>query len=264
MNTYQSLLEAAKQIAKEAADHIQATRTNEYQISTKSSTTDMVTSIDKSVETFIVQKIRHLYPSHSIIAEEGSDFEGKSDIAWVIDPIDGTTNFIYNFPAYSVSLAVTERETTVAGVVMNLAENSMYWASKDGGAFKDNQTIEVRGPEQISRSLIGTGFGYSPIRRVSQANFLHSIIGEVRDIRRAGAASLDLCYLAEGRLDGYYEAGLKQWDYAAGSLIVTEAGGIVTGITELRPNSDLVVAASNPELADFLRNKLIPWVPFPD
>lgn len=264
MEYYQSLLEAAKQIATEAARHIQTARANDFEISTKSSTTDMVTSIDQSVEAFIVEKIRHSFPSHSIVAEEGRDFLGKSDIAWVIDPIDGTTNFVYNFPAYSVSLAVTEREITVAGVVFNVAENCAYWAFKGGGAFKNNHAIGVRGPELISKSLIGTGFGYSPTRRASQADFLRSIIGEVRDIRRAGAASLDLCYLAEGRLDGYYEAGLKWWDYAAASLIVTEAGGIVTGTTELAPNGDLVVAASNQDLADFLRDRLIPWIPFPD
>lgn len=264
MKHYHSLLETAKQIADEAARYIQTSRTNDFEISTKSSATDMVTSIDRSVETFIVQQIRQSYPGHSIVAEEGSDFTGESDLAWVIDPIDGTTNFIYNFPAYSISLAVTENGITVAGVVFNLAENTMYWASKGGGAFKDSQPIRVRNAEQISRSLIGTGFGYSPTRRVSQANFLHSIIGEVRDIRRAGAASLDLCFLAEGRLDGYYEAGLKWWDYAAASLIVTEAGGTVSGITDHNPDSDLVIAASNPELADFLRTRLTPWIPFPD
>ena len=222
----------------------------------------MVTDVDKVCERYLVERIQKAFPNDSIIAEEGAEHNGSSDISWVIDPIDGTTNFIYGFPSYSVSVGVLENDTVVAGAVFNIPEQCVYWSGKGMGAFKDSNPIHVRNQVDTSNSLIGTGFGYSAMRRIAQAKFLTTIIGEVRDIRRTGAASLDLCFVAEGRIDGYYEAGLWPWDYAAATLIVREAGGFACGSKNGEPSRELTVAASNLELANFLQAKLLPYLPF--
>ncbi|TAN29530.1 MAG: inositol monophosphatase [Actinomycetota bacterium] len=262
MQSYQTLVEAAKTFATEAANLVRSSRNEQLSISSKSSITDMVTDVDKAAENYLVERIHQVFPEHSIIAEEGSDHKGSSEVSWIIDPIDGTTNFIYGFPSYSVSVGVRTHDDVVAGAVYNIPENALYWSGKGMGAFKNSSQIHVRDKVAISKSLIGTGFGYSALRRVAQAKFLASIIGEVRDIRRAGAASLDLCFLAEGRLDGYYEAGLWPWDYTAAALIVREAGGTILGPTDEEPSGELTIGASNLELADFLRRKVIPFLPF--
>lgn len=222
----------------------------------------MVTEIDKASEEYLVNEILKLRPNDSIIGEEGANYRGSTDISWVIDPIDGTTNFIYDFPSYSVSIGVKEGETAIAGAVFNLPENSMYEAGKGTGSYKNSKPIRVRSQVTPENSLIATGFGYSPTRRKAQARFLSEIIGEIRDIRRAGAASLDLCYLAEGRIDGYYEGGLWAWDFTAGALIVREAGGVVIGADQDEPSQEITIAASNTQLANFLRAKLQSALPF--
>lgn len=262
MNEYEKLADVAKQLAVEAAQIVDNAKSMNLSIDTKSSTTDMVTDIDKTVERYLCEKILHKYPNHSIVAEESGQHKGSSEISWVIDPIDGTTNLIYGFPAYSISIGIKHCDDIVAGVVYSITDGSMYWASKGGSAFKNKNQIHVRKASEVSSSLIGTGFGYSARRRVAQSQFLSTIISEVRDIRRAGAASLDICYVAEGRLDGYYESGLWPWDYTAATLIAREAGGIVKGLSD-EPNDDLTISASNQILADFLTAKLRPHVPFP-
>lgn len=262
MNQYEKILELAKKLAIEAAQIVENAKAKSLNIDTKSSSTDMVTDIDKTVERYLCENILHNYPNHSIVAEESGQHLGSSEISWVIDPIDGTTNFIYGFPAYSISMGIKHNDEIVAGVVYSITDACLYWAIKQGGAFKNNVQIHVRNPTRISSALIGTGFGYSSARRVSQTQFLSTIIGEVRDVRRSGAASLDICYVAEGRLDGYYESGLWPWDYTAATLIAREAGGIVKGLSE-EPNSDLTVSASDQALADYLITKLQPFLPFP-
>lgn len=264
MDSHRSLVEKAKLLATEAAELVIASSLSTDSISTKSSGTDMVTEVDRATERYLVGQILDSYPSDSIIGEEGARHVGTSDISWVIDPIDGTTNFIYGFPSYSVSIGIKSTEATIAGAVYNIPEKSLYWAGKDMGAFRNRNKIHVREQVPIQDSLIGTGFSYSPSRREAQARFLPGLIGHIRDIRRAGAASLDLCYLAEGRLDGYYEAGLWPWDYTAASLIVREAGGYVEGFDSIEPSPILTLAATNRELIDFLRDKLRASVPFPD
>lgn len=264
MKSYQTLTEAAKSFASEGAAIVHSLRKQSLTVSSKSTSNDMVTNADRETERFLVDRIQSEFPNDSIIAEEGGNRQGTSEISWVIDPIDGTTNFIYDFPSYSVSVGVYENDMPVAGAVFNVLENALYWAGKGIGAFKDNEPIHVRTPVPRENSLIGTGFGYSSSRRKAQAEFLVEIIGEIRDIRRAGAASLDLCYVAEGRLDGYFESGLWPWDFAAASIIVTEAGGVLLGPKGGEPTSELTIAASSSELAGYLRNKLLPYLPLPD
>ncbi len=264
MKSYQTLVEAAKTLAIEAARLVSSSQKRDFSMTSKSSINDIVTDVDKAAEAFLIERISTLFPDDSIVAEEGGTRSGTSGIYWVLDPIDGTTNFIYDFPSYSVSIGVKEGDNTVAGAVFNIAEDTLYWAGTGLGSFKDQERIHVRERVPIENSLIGTGFGYTAARRTAQAKYLSTLIGDVRDIRRAGAASLDLCYVAEGRLDGYYESGLWPWDYAAASLIVREAGGIVLGPTSDLPTAELTVAASNLELATFLKDRLLPFLPFAD
>lgn len=263
MNNFELLTQTAKTLATEAAKLVQSAISKDLAIDTKSSSTDMVTETDKMVERYLCDNILQKYPDHAIIAEESGNSFGSSEFTWVIDPIDGTTNFIYGFPAYAISIGIKHNDDIVGGVVYSLSDDAIYWASKGKGAYKNARQIHVRQPTDTAQSLIGTGFGYSATRRIAQSKFLSSIIGEVRDIRRAGAASLDICYVAEGRLDGYYECGLWPWDYTAATLIAREAGGIVRGIYE-NPTNELTIAASNPHLVGYLIAKLEPWIPFPD
>ncbi|MDA8080735.1 MAG: inositol monophosphatase family protein [Actinomycetota bacterium] len=264
MRSYQTLVGAAKTFAIDAAELINSSGKRHFAISSKSSSNDMVTEVDQATENYLVERISKKFPNHSIIAEEGANHSGTSEISWVIDPIDGTTNFIYGFPSYSVSIGVRDKDRPIAGAIYNISENSLYWAGAGMGAYKGSSQIRVRTQVPVANSLIGTGFGYTAVRRVAQARFLTQLIGEVRDIRRAGAASLDLCYVAEGRLDGYYESGLWPWDYTAASVIVKEAGGTLLGPKDTEPSGELTVAASNAQLAAFLREKILPYLPFPE
>lgn len=264
MKSYQTFVEAAKTFAADAAGLASSSRKRHFSVSSKSSVNDMVTNVDKDTETYLVERISREFPNDAIIAEEGGHRTGTSGISWVIDPIDGTTNFIYDFPSCTVSIGVRDDDTIVAGAVCDVMQGDIYWAGVGMGSFKNSDPIHVRQGVPIENSLVGTGFGYSGARRIAQAEFLASIIGDIRDIRRTGAASLDLCYVAEGRLDGYYESGLWPWDFTAAALIVTEAGGFVLGPKDTTPSGELTIAASTMELATFLRGKVVPYLPFAD
>jgi len=194
-------------------------------IGTKSSSTDMVTEVDHASEEFIARRIREARPGDGILGEEGSSSEGTTGVRWVIDPLDGTTNFLYGFPAYAVSIAVEVEGEAVAGVVHDVARGETFAAAKGRGATLNGESIRVSEKTELGTALIGTGFGYSPERRRNQAALVASVLPAIRDIRRAGSAALDLCYVACGRLDGYFEQGIQHWDHAAGVLIVREAGG---------------------------------------
>lgn len=264
VKNYGPLVEAAKIFATEASQLVAGSQIERLAIRTKSTENDMVTDVDRATETFLIEAILSRFPNDTVIGEENGERYGNSGRSWIIDPIDGTTNFVYGFPAYSVSIGVKEDDDFVAGAVFNIPESTLYWAGKEMGAFKNGSPIRVRPPIDHTQALIGTGFGYSSKRRMSQSKFLSTIIGEIRDIRRAGAASLDLCYVAEGRLDGYYESGLWPWDYTAATLIVREAGGIVRGLDGPEPTPSLTVATSNLPLSDFLTERIRPHIPFED
>jgi myo-inositol-1(or 4)-monophosphatase len=213
------------------------------QIDTKSSPTDMVTEVDRASEALITGKIRAARPHDAILGEEGASDTGTSGVRWLVDPLDGTTNFLYRFPAYSVSIAAEVDGVVVAGVVYDVVHNETFTATHGDGAFRDGARLQVAGPSTLATALIGTGFGYGRDLRVRQAAILERLIGSVRDIRRAGSAALDLCWVASGRMDGYYEEGLNAWDWAAGSLIASEAGAFVGKV-------DTTTVAIVPQLAD--------------
>lgn len=228
-------------------------------ISTKSSRTDVVTQIDQSVEALITNAISKQFPNDAIIGEEFGLSGGNGSYEWVIDPIDGTTNFIYGFPAFAISIAVrtTQENEVVSGVVYDVPRDRLYEATKGGGSFANGNAIKVTDQDEIADSLIATGFSYSNEIRIRQGKIIQSILTKVRDIRRAGAASLDLCMVAAGEIDGYFEEGLKPWDYMAGALIVREAGGKVDGAWTEEPTAQMIVA-SNGSIQKALVNLITP------
>jgi myo-inositol-1(or 4)-monophosphatase len=194
-------------------------------VETKSSPTDMVTEVDRASEALIVERILAARPDDGILGEEGSERDGSSGVRWVIDPLDGTTNYLYGFPAYAVSIAVEVDGEPVVGVVYDAARDEAYWAARGSGAFCDGVRLQTSRTTSLASALTGTGFGYTASRRERQVALLAPILTQVRDIRRAGSAALDLCSVARGRLDAYFEWGLQAWDMAAGRVIIEEAGG---------------------------------------
>lgn len=209
---------------------------------TKSSATDIVTEMDRAAEALLVERILARRPDDGVLGEEGGARAGSSGVTWVLDPIDGTVNYLYGIPAYAVSVAVQVGEDVVAGAVVNPVSGETWTAVRGGGAFLDGSRIRVNAPVELAMALVGTGFGYEPARRARQADVLRALLPRVRDVRRAGAASLDLCALACGRLDAYYEQGLKPWDLAAGGLVAREAGAVVAGLPGKDAGEALVVA----------------------
>ncbi|MBS0351773.1 MAG: inositol monophosphatase [Proteobacteria bacterium] len=192
---------------------------------------DFVTEVDKRSEQEIIQVIRKAYPEHGILGEE-SGYEEGGDYCWVIDPLDGTTNYIHGFPHFSISIAVKHKDVLEAGVIYDPVRNELFAAARGKGATCNDKRIRVSSVKKLSEALIGTGFPHREIEHVAPfIKTLTAILPLSAGIRRAGSAALDLAYVAAGRLDGFWEAYLKEWDMAAGALIIQEAGGVVTGFT---------------------------------
>jgi myo-inositol-1(or 4)-monophosphatase len=210
---------------------------------TKSSATDIVTEMDQASERLLVEHIRAVRPHDGFLGEEGADEAGTSGVTWVIDPIDGTVNYLYQLPGFAVSVGVRIGDEIVAGAVVNPTSGEVWTARRGHGAWLDGRPIHVNNPPALAMALVATGFGYDPERRGRQAQVLTAVLPKIRDVRRFGCASIDLCSLACGRVDGYYEQGLKPWDLAAGGLIATEAGAVVGGLAGRPPGESLVVAA---------------------
>jgi myo-inositol-1(or 4)-monophosphatase len=218
----------------------------------KSSQTDMVSEADREAETVIAGLLRAERPDDGLLAEEGSHRETASERHWVVDPLDGTTNYLYGFPAWCVSVALRDDEGGLVGVVHAPVLGETFRAVRGGGCELNGEPVRVRESRELGRALVATGFAYDAERRAEQAEVLRRVIPHIRDIRRAGAAAVDLAWVAAGRLDGYYERGLSPWDWAAGRLLVTEAGGAVREL----PGEPLgLVAASTallPALAELV------------
>ena len=209
----------------------------------------MVSDADRDAETLVVDMLRSERPDDGLLGEEDASREGTSGRRWVIDPLDGTTNYLYRFPAWAVSVAVEDAEGGVAGVVLDPVRDELFAVERGRGFSVDGAPARVREPVALERALIATGFSYERERRAEQARVLTDVLPRVRDVRRAGAAALDLAMVAAGRVDGYFERGLQPWDWAAGRLAVAEAGGVVV---ELEGEPIGLVAASTAELADEL------------
>ena len=220
----------------------------------KSSATDLVSAADRDAEQLIREGLRAARPNDGLLGEEGSDVPGSSGRRWVVDPLDGTTNFLYGFPQWAVSIAL-EGEL---GVVFDPVRDELFSAVRGSGASLNGSPVRVRARADLATALIATGFGYAAERRTRQGQVIARVLPRVRDIRRAGAAALDLCWLAAGRVDGYFERGLHAWDWAAARIIVEEAGGAVADL-EAGSDPDEAphgLAAANPELLPHLLDLL--------
>ena len=220
---YKDLLELAQRIGAEAGALLMD-RPLAFEIESKSTAIDIATQMDTKAEKFIVQSLLAARPDDGIIGEEGSSVASKSGITWVIDPLDGTVNYFYGLPGWNVSIAAKDSEGVIVGVVTAPTINSTWWATRGGGAFYNGKAIKCNDPVEVDRALLATGFQYDVADRVSQLEDFAKLVPVVRDMRRNGAAAVDLCHVAMGALDGYYEAGLKEWDWSAGGLVATEAG----------------------------------------
>jgi len=213
-------------------------------VESKSSETDLVSEADRTSEAAIKGLLEEERPDDGLLAEEGSVQEGASGRRWVIDPLDGTINFLYGLPAWCVSVALEDDGGGLAAVVYDPLRDETFAAERGVGSTVNGQVLRVSGEDRPERALIATGFSYSPELRAAQAETLQRVLPSFRDIRRAGAAALDLASLAAGRVDGYYERGLKPWDWAAGRLLITEAGGSVAEL----PGEPRGLAAASPGL----------------
>jgi myo-inositol-1(or 4)-monophosphatase len=216
-----------------------------HHVSTKSTRTDVVTAADRAVERLVVEHLRDVRPDDTVLGEEygATGPAADGEVRWVLDPIDGTVNYLYGLAPYAVSLAAQMDGEVVAGVVREATTGEEWTATRGGGAFRDGRRLRGSDVTELGQSLIATGFAYDPARRAHQARVIAALLPEVRDIRRLGAAAVDLCLAAEGRVDAYFEKGLNPWDYAAGGLIAEEAGLRVSGLSGAEPGPDFVMAA---------------------
>lgn len=236
-------------IAQQAGELIRSKRPESVQVAaTKSSPVDVVTEMDQASEDFIREQLAKLRPQDGILGEEGSVSFGSSGLTWIVDPIDGTVNYLYGISGYAVSIAVSAAGSepgswdVLAGAVHDVKNGHTWHAGKGLGAKKDDLPLQTSTKDQLATSLVGTGFGYDAEVRRQQAKVLVEVLPRVRDIRRLGAAAVDLCLVAEGRLDAYFERGLKPWDLAAGYLVVQEAGGKISGLFGEGASEKMVVA----------------------
>ncbi|MFH9552575.1 inositol monophosphatase family protein [Streptomyces sp. NPDC017435] len=244
------LLELAKEAARRAGELLRDGRPADLAVAaTKSSPIDVVTEMDIAAEKLITGLISEHRPDDGFLGEEGASVEGSSGIRWIIDPLDGTVNYLYGLPTWAVSIAAEQDGETVVGVVGIPMRDETFHAVRGRGAWRTSAregecALSCRPTAPLDQALVSTGFNYVTEVRAHQADVAQRLIPLVRDIRRSGSAAVDLCDVAAGRLDGYYERGLHPWDLAAGDLIAREAGALTGGRPGERPARDLTVAAT--------------------
>ena len=240
------LLALALRVAREAGVLLMD-RPATFDISSKSTAIDIATQMDLASEKLIVSALLAARPDDGIIGEEGASRPSRSGITWVIDPVDGTVNYLYGLPGWNISIGAKDEQGRLVGVVHAPTVNSTWTAMRGKGAWFNESPISCNDPISLDRALIGTGFAYDVRARVEQGRIAAALLPQIRDVRRMGSAAVDLCYVAMGAFDGYFEIGLKEWDSAAGALIAQEAGAIVS-VTE----GDLTICAGpalHPQLA---------------
>ena len=213
-------------------------------VDSKSSVTDMVSDADRDAEAALTETLRGERPDDGILGEEGASREGSSGRRWVIDPLDGTTNYLWGYPVWCVSVALEDGEGGLVGVIHDPPRDETFRAARGGGAELNGSAVKVREERNLDNALIATGFGYEADMRAEQADIVRKVLPRVRDVRRLGSAALDLAWVAAGRIDGYWEHGGKPWDWAAGSVLVREAGGVLEPLAGDPPG----LAAAGPEL----------------
>lgn len=244
------LLNLARTIGWEAGELVRARREAGVEVAaTKTAPEDIVTAADRESEDLIRGRLADARPGDGFFGEESEATASGTGLTWVVDPIDGTVNYLYGIPEYAVSIAVVEGDPdpstwrALAAAVVNPVSGELYTASAGGGAYLGSSRLRVATGTRLPLALVGTGFSYDSRRRGLQAEAVSMLIPRVRDIRRIGAASLDLCNVASGRLDAYYEKGLKPWDHAGGALVAAEAGATVAGLHGAPAGRALIIAA---------------------
>lgn len=245
----------AADIAREAGTVLRERFGKPHEVRFKG-TIDLVTEADQAAEDLIAGRLRELYPSHELLCEEGSrGAENESTFRWVVDPLDGTTNFAHGLPTFAVSIALEEAGEPIVGVVYDPMRDELFAATRGGGATLNGLPIHVSGVDQLIGSLLVTGFSYDFAYRARQAEVWRDFLTRVRAIRQTGSSALNLCYIAAGRLDGYWERGINAWDVAAGALLVTEAGGKVSDLRggPYRSDDRQIVASNGAIHGDMLQ-----------
>lgn len=242
------LTQVAKKLAHDAGRMALRMQKQGCKVSTKGKCNDLVTEADEAIDKFLIKSILSHFPDHGILTEESGHIEGKSDFKWIIDPIDGTTNFANGIPFFSISIAVVQRGKPIIGVVDIPGTKEQFWAQEGKGAYLGRKHIHVSKTGDLKKALVATGFPYD--RSSAQykktlkvrEEFQHAALG----VRRMGSAAIDLCYLAAGRFDGFWEYGLKSWDIAAGKIILEEAGGTITNMdgSRLNPKKEELLASN--------------------
>ncbi len=257
------LLDIARTIALQAGELAARRRSEGVTVAaSKSSSVDIVTEADRETEALIRGMLADARPNDGFYGEESTATAGTSGLTWLVDPIDGTVNFLYGLPHYAVSIAVVEGDpdpltwTGIAGCVVNPAIGEVYTGLAGEGAWLGEKPIRVADPVDLSQALVGTGFAYDSDMRGRQGAIVAQLLPQVRDIRRMGTASLDLCFVASGRFNAYFERTLSPWDHAAGAIIAREAGATVKGLGDAAPSRDFILAA-HPEVAARLEPLLV-------
>lgn len=255
----QLLISKLHELAVEAATRAGSmlmNRPSDLGVTSKSTPTDVVTIMDKSAERLLEEFLLGARPDDGILGEEGASVAGTSGVVWVVDPLDGTVNYMYDLPGWAVSVAAQFEGETVAGCVCAPTINRTWSAARGMGSWLNGAPINCDSPVEFENSLIATGFGYLADIRSTQGQIVQRLLPQVRDIRRNGAAAVDLCHVASGSLDGYFESGLNPWDYEAGELIVREAGGVVSDLTGGDASNEMTIAGRvgvHARLLKFLR-----------
>jgi len=249
----QEILEAARQIARKAGEILLESRPNPARLkvlefTSKTSPTDLVSAMDEASENFIVKSISQKFPTDGIVGEDGTNRAGTSGRNWIVDPLDGTINYLYGAEHWAVSIAMEDSEGLVLGVVYAPALRLEYFALRGCGSTRIDDRGETRLPGvvevSLASALFATGFSYESAKRREQAkDFLH-ILPNIQDIRRKGSAALDLCMVADGSVSGYFEVGAKPWDYSAGVIIASEAGAVASGLFGKPVSPDYVICAA--------------------
>lgn len=211
---------------------------------TKSTPTDLVTQMDTAAERAVIERLLRDRPDDSVLAEEGGARTGSSRVRWIVDPLDGTVNYVYGIPHYAVSVAAEVDGVVVAGAVYDPEREETFQAVADGTASCGGQPLAVSGAQVLGQALVSTGFSYDAARRFAQGRVAGRLVPQVRDIRRFGAAALDLCWVAAGRVDAFFELGLAPWDRAAGELVAVTAGARVAQVADPESGAELTVAAT--------------------
>jgi myo-inositol-1(or 4)-monophosphatase len=254
------LVELAKSVAREAADMLVAGHDQVAVVQVKSSPTDVVTQLDRAAEQLIRDRLLAARPADAILGEEGGQI-GDGRVRWIVDPLDGTVNYLYGFPDWAVSIAAEVDGDVVAGAVCVPLQRSMFTATRGGGAWLESdwqpgpQRLACNSGIALDSALVATGFSYAAASRARQGRVVAALLPQVRDIRRTGSAANDLCSVAAGRVDAYYERGVHEWDVAAGGLIAREAGAVMGGL-DGRPASEAMTIAADPALFAALHDVL--------